>query len=437
MEFDAVTLSLARRAERFPNRTAVVDVSEERLYAPAETIHENRVSYGELSAITTRTAEHLSALGIEAGDVVCLVTRNRIASVALCFACRRLGATFAPISHWLTPASVERPFDVIDPDLVVSEAAQRDLVRSIPFDRTVTLEELADADRDSLSDPVDAEYERDDSADTETPLLLLHGDDGRPVVGYSERALEWNCVSSLVTWGLSGADVVPLVTPLSAADGLVRVALSVLYVGCTLLLDRAFDPGDTLTAIETEDATFLAGRNQSLSDLTAESGFSDRVDSLERAVVEGPMDDDVREQYRDAGVSVARAYGRLECPTALSQSFEPVEADSIGADSTGTDSADARSAAVGRPVPDCRARLVDDEGTVLEGEVDGRLELSGPVVAEGYVNATGTDGENWYDSADRQSEEYDASEDRGEFDDGWFETGERFRREADGTYLSQ
>ncbi len=409
----------------------VVDVSEERLYAPAETIHENRVTYGELSAMATRTAEHLSALGVETGDVVCLVTRNRVASLALLFACRRLEATFFPISHWLTPASVERPFDVVDPDLVISEAAQRDLVRSIPFDRSVTLEELADADRDSFSDPASAEYEHD-SGTTETPLLLLHGDGGRPVVGYSERALEWNCISNLVAWGLSSDDVVPLVTPLSAADGLVRAALSTLYVGGTLLLDRAFDPGDTLAAIESETATFLAGRNQSLSDLTAESGFADRADSLERAVVEGLMDDEVRERYREAGVSVARAYGRLECPTALSQSFV-----AAGGRSTDADPVDTGSRDLGYPVPDCRVRLRDEEGAVLEGEATGRLELSGPVVADGYVNAAGTDDEHRGAAADAGNELSDNIDGRGRFGDGWLETGERFQRAADGSYQTQ
>ncbi|SDL06051.1 class I adenylate-forming enzyme family protein [Natronorubrum texcoconense] len=412
-----MTLSLARRAERFPGRTAVVDISEERLYAPAETIHEHRISYGELSAMATRTAEHLSALEVDTGDVVCLVTRNRVASLACFFACRRLGATFFPISHWLTPASVERPFDVVDPALVVSEAAQRDLVRSIPFDRSVTLEELAEADRDP--------FEATDGSGGELPLLFLHGDDGRPVVGYSERALEWNCISTLVAWGLSGDDVVPLVTPLSAVDGLVRAALSTLYVGGTLLLDRAFDPGDTLTAIEAEDATFLAGRNQGLSDLTAESGFADRVGSLERVVVEGSMDDEVHERYREAGVPVARAYGRLECPTAFSQSF----ATDTDADETAGD-----EPSVGRPVPDCRARLVSDDGSVLEGEADGRLELSGAVLADGYVSAAGTDDENRDESAAIQSDEHEDTGDRGQFGDDWFNTGDQFSRTAGGTY---
>lgn len=405
-----MTLSLARRADRFPDRTAVVDISEDRLHAPGETIHEDRVSYGELSALATRLAERLAALEIGPGDTVCLVTRNRVAALALFFACRRLGVTVAPISHLLTPATVERPFAVLEPDLVVSEAAQRDLVRSIPFDRSVTLEELSETDRAAL--------EIDDRWTGGQPLLALHGESGRPVAGYSIETLERNCRTAIAAWGLAANDVVPLTTPLSAPDGLVRVALSVLFVGGTLLLDRAFDPGDAVTAIAEEEATLLPGRERTLRDLAAESGFEAAAEPLERAICEGPVGDDVTAAYRDRGVPVAGVYGRLECPTALSQGFE------TAAESTG---------AVGRPVPNCRARLVDDDGSVLEGDAVGCLQLSGPVVADGYVNAADTDDDS-DEPAETEGEEYDDGDGRARFVDGWLDTGDRLRRDADGAY---
>lgn len=409
-----MTLSLARRAERFPDRTAVVDVSEERLYAPAETIHEHRISYGELSAIATRTAEHLSALDVTNGDLVCFVSRNRIAGIALLFACRRLGATLAPISHLLTPASVERPFDVIDPDLLVSEAAQRDLVRSIPVDCSVTLEELAHAGRDDVDVGADSP---DHDTESGPPVLFLHGEDGRPIVGYTDEALEWNCISSLVSWELSASDVVPITSRLSSPHGLVRVALSTLYVGGTLLLDRAFDPGDALTAIDAEAATVLLCREPEVHDLSAESEFGESIEPIDRLVVEGAVEEDALAAYRDRDVSIARAYGRLECPTALSQSF-----------------ADSDTIDVGRPVPDGRARLIDETGSTLAGEGDGRLQLGGPIVADGYVSPDGTDDENWYDSAEIHSADYDDADGTGQFVDDWFDTDRRFRRDEAGRY---
>jgi len=165
----------------------------------------------------------------------------------------------------------------------------------------------------------------------------------------------------------------------------------------------------------------LPGRATVLRDIAAEPGFDAAADSLERAVCEAPVDDDVIETYRDRDVPVARAYGRLECPTALSEGF--VDDARAG---------DAEGSPVGRPVPDCRARLVDDDA-VLEGAADGRLRLSGPVVADGYVNAAGTDDDRSAEPAALERAGDDAG-DRGRFVDGWFDAGDRFRRDEAGTY---
>ncbi|MFP8953332.1 class I adenylate-forming enzyme family protein [Natrialbaceae archaeon A-arb3/5] len=419
-----MTLSLSRRADRFPERTAVVDISEERLYAPAETIHEDRVTYAELSATVDETASRLAELGIDAGDTVCLLTRNRIASLAVLFACRRLGATFAPISHRLTPVTVERPFEAIDPDLVLFESAQRDLVRSIPFDRSITLEKLATVDGAKLADDGRGGIDRD------RPLVALHGSGGRPVVAFTARSLEWNCITAMVTWGLSRDETSLLVTPLSAPDGLVRVALPLLYAGGRLLLDRAFDPGDALTAIADEDVTFLAGRTASFRDLAAEAAFDDTIESLERAVPDESVPEEHLDPYRVRGVSVRRAYGRLECPTVCCQpdSDEPSDTES---DET----------AVGLPVPDCRVQLLDESETAVEGSGTGRLRVSGPMVADGYVNAAGSDdAEGEWGIKDRTNERESAADssdeasERGRFVDGWFATGEAFRRDETGRY---
>lgn len=412
-----MTLSLARRAAHFPDRTAIIDISEERRYAPAGTIDENCISYGELSMLVAKTAERLAARGIGPGDTVCLVTRNRVASLALFFACRHLGATFAPISHLLTPASVKRPFDALVPTLVVAEPAQRDLVRSIPYDRVVTLEELAE----TVADPLDL----DDDSPKADPVLALHGQSGRPVAGFSAGAVERNCITAVVAWGLAANDVVPLPTPLAAATGLVRVALSVLYVGATLVIDRAFDPTDAVAAMAAENATFLVGHEQAIRAIAAESGFEKAAGSLERVVCEGPVATDVAGDYRVHGVEFARAYGRLECPTALSQGFGADRAESA-ADGSG----------VGRPVPDCRVRLVDTDGTVLSGAATGRLQLSGPVVADGYLpSSSPLDERDEPDESGRGGA--DRTADIGRFTNGWFDTGERFNRDENGTYHPQ
>ncbi|MFC4439883.1 MULTISPECIES: AMP-binding protein [Natrialbaceae] len=429
-----MTLSLARRAERSPDRTAVIDISEERLYAPAETVHEDRVSYAELSRIVDRTVGALAGHGVGPGDTVCLVTRNRVASVALLFACRRLGATLAPISHRLTPTTVKRPFESLDPSLIVAEAAQRDLVRSIPSDRTVTLEQLADADTSTVG-------ARKRPSDADAPLLALHGASGRPVAAFSASTVEWNCINAIITWGLSKSDSGIVLDPLSTSDGLFRAALPLLYVGGRLLLDRAFDPGDTLTAIDRHDVTVFSGRTAAVRDLTAAEGAA-ALAGLDRAICDRTVEEEAVETLLGYDVSVSRAYGLLECPTAMSRTVSEPSADGE----------------IGRPVLDCRARLVDDEGTVLEGAAEGALQLSGAVVADGYVNpadtgdATGSreakreDDSNEGESTERGTDEgdehgsagsADGGDDTGRFTDGWFDTGGRFRRDGDGVYYRE
>ncbi|TYT63995.1 class I adenylate-forming enzyme family protein [Natrialba swarupiae] len=427
-----MTLSLARRAERFPDRTAVVDISEERLDAPDEITHEESVSYGELSRLADDLANRLSALGVDPSDTVCLVTRNRVISLGLLFACRRLGATFVPISHLLTPVTVERPFEVLEPALVVAESAQRDLVRSIPFDRPVTLEQLADVDPGDADGDSTATRSGDDSRPglesdaRDRPLLALHAEEGRPIATFTERTLEWNCISALVAWGLSSEDVAPLVTPLSVPDSLLRVALPILYVGGRLLLDRAFDPGDALTAIEDENATVLAGRKIAFRNLAAETSFATAVDSLELAIPDRSVSAEILEPYRDRGIHISRAYGRLECPTGLCQ---PTDAISSLRDDLPTDDGE-----IGLPLPDCRVRLVDGHGDVLESATTGRLQVSGPVVADGYVNAADFVDDEVDVAADADPTRADPDVEAGRFVDGWFDTGETVHRDDRGYY---
>lgn len=421
-----MTLSIDRRAALWGDRTAIVDVSEERLYAPAETIERDRLSYAALATATDRTAGALADAGIEPGDVVGVLSRNRAASLAVFFACRRLGATIAPISHRLTPATVHRPLDRLDPAIVVHESAQRDLVRELPPARQTTFAALAD---ESADRPADANGAADDRSARDVPLLALHGDEGAPVVAFSERAVEANCVAAVTTWGYGARDRAPLLVPLSSDDGLLRIALPLLYTGATLLVDRAFDPVDTLEAVERERATLLAGREMELRELVDRSGFDAALESISLLVAEGPIDESVTNAYLERGVRPARATGWLECPNALA----------TVADGGGDASAPLASDRGGRPVLDCRARLLGDGET----DVDARtLQLAGPMLADGYLNPDGNrhasrDGDDRRGDGDHGRDAGDEDEgpgQTGQFVDGWFDTGEAFERDESGAY---
>lgn len=369
-----MTLSIDRRATLWGDRVAVIDHDAD-----------ERTSYADLARRARRMAARLTTLGVGEGDVVGLVSRNRVEALAAVFAAHRLGAVLAPLSHRLTPATVEEPAERLDPAVVLHEAAQRDLVRGMPTDRTCSFAELDDVEETS---------HRVAARDPEAPLFYLtangKADDPRPIVRVPTRQTEWNCITEAVAWGLGRDDVAPVVLPLSHADGLHRLTLPLLYVGGTVVLERAFDPADTLDTIREYGATCLFANPKEFRELAALDAFEDAdLGGVERAVSSDALEEAVRDAFLVHGVSPGRSYGRAEAgPNLL---YEPGE--------------DANPASLGRPFPDVEVRVVDDDGEpVMQGEA-GRLEASGPLTATGYLDGEPFDG--WVPTGDfaRQTEE--------------------------------
>lgn len=310
-----MTLSLARRAALWGNRTALVDASADR-----------RVSYADLESEADAMARRLAALGVEPGDAVATVSRNRVETLALFFAVRRLGAALAPVSHRLTPATVTRPLATVDPELVVHETAQRDLVREVADDVSVSFEELAREDG--------TEYERVDSG-PEDSLLYLHetADADRPAVGEREgtarpgastnedprtasrvadlpaSAVEWNCITAVAGWGLGRADCAPALLPFSDAGGLLGLTLPLLYVGGRVVVLRAFAPEDALAAVAERGVTALVATATEYRELVACERFETTdFGSVAWAASRSALPADVREALARK-TAVVRAYG--------------------------------------------------------------------------------------------------------------------------------
>jgi fatty-acyl-CoA synthase len=326
---EGMSLLLARYADLWSDRTAIVDGEE-------------TVSYAELARRVESAAGRLAALGVESGDRVVIVSRNRVEVLVLLFATRQVGGVFAPVSHRLTPATISRPVERIDPELVVHESAQRDLVR--PFEDTNSFEEFEHVDPDDY-EPV--EPERGDDS------LLFHIEGGAEVVRLSGRAVERNCIAAVSGWGLGRDDRALAPLPLSLPDCLLRFVLPLLTVGGSVVLRRAFDPESALAAIERHGVTcFNAGPTEfrELADADADAELS----SLDWLATRARVPPDVREAFP---IPIVRAYGRPETgPNVL----------------RGT-SSDER---VGRPLPDCDVRV--------EGEM-GELSVRSPAAASGYL----------------------------------------------------
>lgn len=357
-----MTVSLSRRADLFGDRTAVIETSENARY-----------SYAELDALAERLARKLAGLGVERGDRIALLSRNRIEVLACVFSTRRLGCALAPLSPYRSKSEIADLVSRIDPHTVLHEEAQSDRLRKVR--ETMSFGELSDTDP--------AEYEPAGTIMADPWLLIHSAEDDPSIYVLSVDAVERNCIAGTVTCGLSGARTANLIS-LFRADGLLVGTLPTLYAGGTLLLHRAFRPDSALAMIERHDATHVYGTPVELDRLSEAKEFETaNFASVEAIYSSAPLSPELHDAYLVGGQPVGRLFGTPAAPHSLA--FLPDREDVVE-----------KGDSVGRPVPDCEARVSE-----------GQLEARGPVVADGTLD-----------------EEFD----------GWVETGLRARRDDEGDY---
>jgi fatty-acyl-CoA synthase len=382
-----VTLALDRRADLWGDRPAVVD------HATDTTL-----SYADLDERAREAAGRLAVAGVGGGDAAVVLASNRPEWFDLFFGARRLGATLAPVSHRLSAETVAKLCDRIDPDLVLAESQFEDLLAEVEAEdsgvETQTLHEFA------AREAGDVEPAGDPGAN---PPLYLHtgGTTGVPkVVVVGDEQVEWNCITEVAAWGLGKDAVAPVLLPLFHTGGWHLLTLPTLYVGGRVVLQREFDPAEALELIEDRGATQVFGvaaifRAMAETDAFAETDLSSVEWFMNGG---GPTPEAVAEPYRERGQRFVQGYGLTEGgPNNLY--FEPGREDS-------------KHDSVGRPFPDCEARVVGEEGNPLPAGQTGELELRGPVTADRYLE----------------------TED-GTFAGRWVSTGDLARRDEDGDYF--
>ena len=376
-----MTLSIAKRAVQWGDRRAVVDVGQDRT-----------LSYADLADRIEELTGSLAARGVDPGERIVVLASNSADYLALLFAARRRGVTLAPVSQRLALETIATLCDRIDPALVVADDASWDLAGD------------TDVDRVPIADLDDVEAVPDAAADSDCAPLFLHtgGTTGVPkVVPITERQLEWNAITESVAWGLDERAVTVSVLPLFHTGGWNLLTLPTLYAGGSVVIQPEFDPGRTLECIEEYGATQLFAVAAIYRSMAEHPDFdSTDLSSLEWVMSGGgPCPKAVMEPYRERDITFTQGYGLTEGgPNNLYLS-------------PGREDTEAKSDRVGRPFPDCEARIVDGDGAPIEGEGTGELELAGPVTADSYLE----------------------TED-GTFSDRWVSTGDVAHRDADGDY---
>jgi fatty-acyl-CoA synthase len=340
---------------------------------------DREISYAALAMRIDATARALAAAGVASGDRIAFLGLNHPETIALLFACARVGAMLAPLNWRLAPPEHRETLTDCAPKLLVAEPAFAAGIdggkQSLPAMRTIALGDapgwenyeafLAGGERSAV--PREG---RDDH-----PVLLCYtsGSTGRPKgVLLTQRALFYNAVNSTHMHDITSEDRVLTTLPLFHVGGLNILSLPALHAGATVTLHAKFDPEATLDAIEREAITLAVLVPAQIDALRALPRWKDaRLASL-RMITTGSqiVPPRIFDTVHARGVPLVEVYGSTE--TAPIATYVPAS------------EARRKAGSAGLPAMHCEVRVADESGADAAPGASGEILVRGPNVMSGY-----------------------------------------------------
>jgi len=326
----------------------------------------------------------LLARGVHRGDVVMILTGNRIEWVISMLACFRMGAVAFPVNAQLSAGDLTRRADEAGAVLAIGEA---DLLERLPDDLpTMDMDDLArvfDEDLDQATPAAAAELEPDDPA-----LIVYTSGSTGPARGvvHSQRFLYGQEVQAGSWFGAEPGELAWC----TAAPGWSKSARNAFIApwlcgARALMVEGRFDPATRLEIARTEGVNVLCQVPTEYRILASRSTIPE-LPAMRRLISAGePLDAEVIGTFRDAtGLEIADGYGQTE--TGAVTGFRPGE------------SVAGREGSMGRPLPGIETRIV-------EGELQLRVDSS-PTFFSRYLDGEAFDGE-WWPTGDLVEEDED------------------------------
>jgi fatty-acyl-CoA synthase len=381
---------------------------------PAIRFEDETLSYAAFNDRIEKAARALkTALGVNRGDRVAILSLNRPDYLVLLYACARLGAMLVPLNWRL--AAAEQLFILSDAAIkvLVLEQAFSAILPALEENRSETAVIGLD-----FAPPCGVTWAslltqghgegRNPHTDLTCPLLIVYtsGTTGRPKGAVlRQEALLWNGVMSQHMHGLTSDDHVLTVLPFFHVGGLNIQTTPALHHGATVTIHPRFTPDAALAAFEHDRPTLTVLVPATIQAVTEHPAWAATDLSSLKAVSTGStiVPQHLIDRFVARGVPVLQVYGSTEtCPIAIYTR--------LGGDLS-------REGSTGLPGLCCEATILDDAGDELPPGTAGEIGVRGPnVFYEYWGNELAT---------------------REALHDGWYRTGDIGRRDADGYFWVQ
>jgi len=389
---------IAHFGRRTPDKLAAVDLASGR-----------RITYAQFDDRISRLASHFrDVLQVQRGDRVAVLALNTTDTLEVQFACGRLGAVFLPLNTRLTVPELQYIVDDASPKVMIHDG---DLAET-----ALTVAKLCSVASSLLLGP-GGSYEAGIAAarpldraelvtlDDISTIMYTSGTTGRPKGAIITHGMTfWNCINLGGPACVSPSSVQLTVLPLFHTGGLNCYTNPVLHSGGTVMIMRAFDPGQALQFINdpAQGINLFFGVPSIYQFMAQHPGFA--TADFSRLLVGGvggaPMPVPLLRTWEGRGVALLQGYGMTETsPAVLSLDRED---------------AMRKAGSSGKPVLHTEVRVVRPDGSDAAAGELGELWVKGPNVTPGYWNRPDANASS--------------------FTDGWLHTGDATRVDEEGFY---
>ena len=364
-----------RRRAMSPRRLAVIDADNDRW-----------LSFADLDERAIQRAFWLrNQHSVGPGDVIALISDNRLEALELFLACGKLGAVLAPVSHRLTTAEASSLLDRLQPVGVFHDAGQAPYVealRELAPGRPGILLDGTNAPDGSPSEPSRNEAINQPLALADTAMIVhTGGSTGLPkLCRISHRQMVWNAVELLAASpeGLGNRRELVLF-PFFHVGGW-NTVVPVLYGGGCVVLRARFDPEAALACISRYQVNHFGAVEAMLQAMSRSPTFADTdLTSLTGITTAGgPCAPESMDPFIERGIPVSQAYGLTEAgPSNFARSRDGESLSHLRA----------THRRVGGGLFHCDFRIVapGSDHPVAAGQ-PGELQLRSPHTFEGYVD---------------------------------------------------
>ncbi|MEZ5375956.1 MAG: long-chain fatty acid--CoA ligase [Acidimicrobiales bacterium] len=364
---------IAHHADQRPNNEAIRDIGSNRSF-----------TYADLDRRVDAMASYLLSLGIGRGDRVAVLAHNGVEYFDIQFACARTGSICVLLNWRLTVPELE---------YILNDSAPALLVHDIEFgesagelQRRCSIEHLLSIDGGTESSdyeqalaPFDGQKapRADLTHDDVITIMYTSGTTGLPKGAMITHGMNfWNAVNLGTPVGV-GIDTVHLnVLPLFHTGGLNCYSNPVLHAGGTVVIQKAFDPSETLRLIGDPDQgiTHFFAVPAPYQFMMQHPDFDDTdLSRLRVAGVGGaPCALTILERWTERGVALMQGFGMTET--------------SPGCIALDPGDAIRKLGSTGKALLHTEHRVVNEDGTDCGPDEVGELWVAGPHITPGYWN---------------------------------------------------